>query len=494
MKIFAKRLPLLVLCLALLVSGALGCGGYKFQPLSGGPAATDPIEGENGGTVVKKGDYLFVVNGKYDSAEANDFGTPTKGNLYRVKLGSDGPIEETLLLSPKQVYSATATSGLFLSGDRIFYTSPSVEKNAKGEIFTSYLDVFSVKLNGADTKKLGYITSNAFTSRWVEVDGTVYFVYIDTTNACVTALSEDGVSATVAKDYVGTPLLGEDGYVYYTTSIDKDDEENLEKPEDEREQEAFYEVKRAKVSDGEEEVLIDKTNPIVAPSGINKSGTAITLSAVEDGVLYYTHKDRNQESALYAFHLTSKKEALISYGSPTVYQYLGFEEDQETYRGIIASLNGKVSLVKMTKSADGTYAYDTVNSPDLFGNNEVPTAVFEIDEESGYIYYNNATDTGLVRLKIMEDGVYKELHEQKEVVYGAAIDTSTLTPKRIGNFYYIVPTATAHPVYANYLYCWDLAHLAEDKDDNGDPYQAELVGKLTETDQETYDEAEEDAE
>ena len=116
----------ILLAFALLFTGC----GYSFDALSGGPAAGTLPE-NNGSMAVKVGDYLYMVNGQGMQSENNEFGTPVKGTLIRVKLGTDGQPDgdSAAIVAPKIFYSGATNKGIFIFNDRIYYLSPSIQKN-----------------------------------------------------------------------------------------------------------------------------------------------------------------------------------------------------------------------------------------------------------------------------------------------------------------------------------------------------------------------------
>ncbi len=195
------------------------CGG-GFTPPTGGPSGSDS-EGSNGGFVVTKGDYVYFINGVEASSADNTYGTPVKAALMRIKksdIESKKNTAETVI--PSLMVSADYTSGIYVYGDRVYYATPSTVKNLQGAIQSDYLDYKSADLNGNHIKSYFNVSDSATTYRYIEVDGTVYLVYVNneelhsynTSNGTDTTLAAGGT-------YVFDSLDKTQKYVYYTMPV-----------------------------------------------------------------------------------------------------------------------------------------------------------------------------------------------------------------------------------------------------------------------------------
>lgn len=167
------------------VTVSVGCGGsYSSKPLDGN-IFTEGKAKSNGGFAVEKGDYIYFLNGVENNTAENTFNTPVKGAIYRIKKSdfSDNNYSDVDRVVPLVAYSGDYNSGLFIYGDRIYYSTPSTEKNSAGETLNTNLDMKSSKLDGTDTMKNAYVQFPSLTTeyRYVEgADGKVYLIYLAT--------------------------------------------------------------------------------------------------------------------------------------------------------------------------------------------------------------------------------------------------------------------------------------------------------------------------
>lgn len=159
------------------------CGGdeYAFDALENNPAATDAVE-SNGGSYVQKGEYSYFINCAEDGGATNTFGTYHKGSIVRVKtsdlLKKDRVVETVV---PKIIYADEAdSSGLYIFGDKIYYTTPNSGKDAQGVVQLQKLDFMMANIDGTGTKLIATIEDNKQAFRFVEKDGKVYILYVGT--------------------------------------------------------------------------------------------------------------------------------------------------------------------------------------------------------------------------------------------------------------------------------------------------------------------------
>ena len=162
------------------------CGGedYKFDALDNNPAASATVF-SNGGSYVQKGDYSYFINGAEDGAGKNTFGDYHKGSIVRVKTSDltkkDRKVETVV---PKIIYAEEASSsGLYIFGDKIYYTTPNSGKDAQGNVQLTKLDFMMANINGTGTKVIATIEDNAQAFRFIEKAGKVYILYVGTADA-----------------------------------------------------------------------------------------------------------------------------------------------------------------------------------------------------------------------------------------------------------------------------------------------------------------------
>ncbi len=182
-KSFTKIICIFVAAVAALGIAVLSaCGGtYKASALKG------DYSGEvssNGGFAVEKGNYIYFINGKQANTADNTFGKPVKGAVMRISKtdfsARNYDAAETVV--PHIAYSGQYNAGIYIYGDYVYYATPSTEKNSNGEIQNSYLAFKRTKLDATGTMKDYYIqlSDSATDYRYVEIDGTVYLLYVAT--------------------------------------------------------------------------------------------------------------------------------------------------------------------------------------------------------------------------------------------------------------------------------------------------------------------------
>ncbi len=163
---------------------------------------------KNSGFVSETENYFYYVNGKADATADNSFGTPVKGALMAVKKTdlSEGKADpERCIVVPKLFVAQDYSAGIFISGDYVYYATPSTDRDSSGKIANSELEFARTKLDGTDTTtffKTQAITDNY---RFVEKDDVVYAVVYDSANTrLISYNTQTGAMIEVAKADVKT--------------------------------------------------------------------------------------------------------------------------------------------------------------------------------------------------------------------------------------------------------------------------------------------------
>lgn len=177
-----KLLAVIALVVAsLFVFTACGGESYKFNALENNPAANADVF-SNGGSYVQKGEYSYFINGAEDGTAKNTFGDYHKGSIVRVKtsdLTNKNRKVETVV--PKIIYAEEAnSSGLYIFGDKIYYTTPNSGKDTQGNVQMTKLDFMMANINGTGTKLIATIDDNTQAFRFIEKSGKVYILYVGT--------------------------------------------------------------------------------------------------------------------------------------------------------------------------------------------------------------------------------------------------------------------------------------------------------------------------
>ncbi len=177
-----KLLAVIALVVAsLFVFTACGGENYKFDALDNNPAASATVS-SNGGSYVQKGDYSYFINAAEDGTDKNTFGDYHKGSIVRVKTSDitkkDRKVETVV---PKIIYAEEAnSSGLYIYGDKIYYTTPNSGKDTQGNVQMTKLDFMMANINGTGTKLIATIDDNTQAFRFIEKAGKVYILYVGT--------------------------------------------------------------------------------------------------------------------------------------------------------------------------------------------------------------------------------------------------------------------------------------------------------------------------
>ena len=224
-----KKIVLLLLALALALGVFAACSGtYKATPLDGYVPSQNAAQ-SNGGSVVKKDGWYYFINGAEDYSATNTFGKPVKGALMRISEEdlAAGKYGEADIVVPHIITPQDYTGGIFVYGDYVYYATPNTVKNMDGEVESSYLDFKRTKLDGTETMTGYYVqlSDNASAYRYVEENGVVYLLYVDSSNTEIHSYNtQTGTDTVLVKGYTAYQFDAEDKTnptVYYTMAVAK---------------------------------------------------------------------------------------------------------------------------------------------------------------------------------------------------------------------------------------------------------------------------------
>lgn len=218
--------------LVLGMAAAAGCSNYKGSTLTGD---TSGAVTSNGGFLVQKGNYIYFVNGVASNEGNNTYGVPVKGSIMRISSAdfAAGKYAKAEIVVPQIAYAGNYNAGIYVYGDRVYYSTPSTAKDTDGNIQNNNIEFKSAPLNGSSAMRNSYLRTSEMTLeyRYVEVDNTVYLIYatkedyfdtgVTTSNIHSINLStnKDNLLAYNVKSYLfdSEPTAP---YVYYTMSVD----------------------------------------------------------------------------------------------------------------------------------------------------------------------------------------------------------------------------------------------------------------------------------
>ncbi len=224
-----KKIVLLLLAFALAVGVLAGCGGtYRTQPLDGYVPSENAAE-SNGGFVVKKDGWYYFINGQEDYSSDNTYGNVVKGSLMRISEEdlSAGNYTEADIVVPQLITPQDFTSGIFIYGDYVYYATPNTIQNMEGQVESSYIDFKRTKLDGTETMRNYYVqlSDNSTVYRYVEDEGVVYLLYVDSANTEIHSYNtQTGTDTVLVSGYSSYQLDTQDltnPTVYYTMQVPK---------------------------------------------------------------------------------------------------------------------------------------------------------------------------------------------------------------------------------------------------------------------------------
>ena len=396
-----KKFAIAFLAIVLAFATFVGCGGnYTQKALDG------DISGEvksNGGFVVEKGNYVYFINGSEDYTVKNKFGDVTKGSLMRIAKTdlAAGNYAETDVVVPLLFVSQDYNSGIYVYGDYVYYATPTSTKNKDGVVENSYLDFKSSKLDGSSTMRNYYfrVSNNSTAFRFVEVDGVVYCMYVDTVAKEIRSFNTKTEKETVlVKNYESYLFDASDvtnPTVYYTMGVEK----KVGYTANGSNQESYKQVYTVKADATECPYEIDLATDYTDDNGN-------VLDYVNLGTLVFDGIGRND--ALTVFNHAGKDGAS---GDGSTYTLVKYDNDGLYYTKTSITSTGSVGdggqlYYIAEKDIDATKAV-TGNAGNV-GNKNVQlapnttsasaSAIFYID--NGTHYYIYVKDSAIVRAKV----------------------------------------------------------------------------------------------
>ena len=208
-----------------------GCGGdnYTASPLSGYEETKNaPVE-SNGGFAVKKGNWIYFINGTQYYTASNEYGDAVRGSLMRISESNfnAGKYTEAEIVGPQLFVAQDYDAGLFIYGDYVYYATPTTDKDIEtGEQDRTSIDFKRAKLDGSETMKGYYfrLQNNTSNYRYVaDSNGVVYCLYEEDTTL-KSYNTQTGTTTTLVKGatssfYYDTDVT--DAKVYYTMAVTK---------------------------------------------------------------------------------------------------------------------------------------------------------------------------------------------------------------------------------------------------------------------------------
>lgn len=338
-----KKFFSVILCCILFVS-LFALGGCGEVVLKDGPLATDAVTG-NGSLCVKKGNYLYFVNGYVSSSNLsgkdNNYGTAKNGAIYRAKLDNnelmydistddDGKEVKTLknveLLVPK--IAGFEYSDLHIFGNSLFFTSPNTEKDNTGKVRFDLTDVFVVSINGGKITKVANALniSAANQINYNFINSKVYVTFITDSKLYSVCVNGTKVESTnmISESCTSFGTFEQSQFVYYTRNY-KDGENGTN----------GNVLCKANLTNNQETIL---------KIGYQEAyETTFSIKKVSSKQIYYTKTDSLTTNAyIYGLSIDNiaqeKQYTIVSYSSD---QYIhDLEQENNVY--VLVSNNSKL--------------------------------------------------------------------------------------------------------------------------------------------------------
>ena len=456
-----------IICLACAAVVALGvtfvsaCSGYKPEKLDGDISGTVSTA-DNGGFVVKKGNYIYFINGKESYDKDNTPGAPVKGSIMRISASdfSERKYSSAQTVVPQIAYSGNSNAGIFIYGDYVYFSTPSTDKNSEGEVQNTYLSFKKAKLDGSEISDyFVQYSDNTIEYRFVNVGNTVYLLYAaknenlygtstgyTNIHSVNTLTGENTLLAYNVESYIFDKTDLTNPRIYYTMKVQdfvvpsnsptynqiytvKADETernayNFDEVEDyDAEKDPLYVNCGDLVLDGIGN--IDEAGQFNGPDAdkVIRKSINYKLSNYQNGELLYTVTRKGlSENKLYS--LTDEevlkegwqpvkanddlsRKCLLTDGSSAGSYYYIYDGQNNIETVFIPDTNG----ILKTKQVDGEIVKD-YNGEDSFYLNlgQGQSTVLFIDKTDGYIYYSLTGGSGYKVNRIKYTGSAKDYH------------------------------------------------------------------------------------
>ena len=467
-----KKILLTLLTVVLAVSAAfvVGCGsGASFKK----PTMTDHGKlVSDGGFLAETEKYIYVINGVGVSTADNAFGAPVKGSLVAVDKSTLGGAVKAEVVVPKLFVASDYTAGVKISGDYVYFGSPSTDKNSKGGIANDELAFQRAKLDGTQEKGDVFFSVSALSAKYriTEEGGVVYIIYQDTADSSVKVFNTSTkTTTTVAKtdEKNNDAVKSASGKDVYVSMGDVTFAENSDSVA------AFYTVKVYDEKYFEDKAAKDgysrSTASYNAVYAVNANGEAVKILDGENGNVTYAI---TLVTGGYVFYT-----ATPSGGEAKTYVKAVKDITNESVKAEVVRNTTYAASGVIIESTSEVYFFDSsaktvVKSTLVDDERSVKTNVYKADDLSsliavrdGYVYYNNSNGE-IARAKINDEKAVAER------VSAGSVNSSWYAPEFVtanGTTYifYLDTTTTG----SSYVWFTDLNAnnvKGEDTDDDGE--------------------------
>jgi len=373
---------------------------------------TNAVAEANGGFLTETEKYVYLINGNELYTENNTENEVEKGAIIRLAkddVAANGLAKAKKELVVSKIVSTTDYSaGMLISGGRIYFATPSNEKNKVGDVQNDVVEFCSAKLDGSDLQiiaKADGTEGNAVKYRFIEEGGKVYVVYASTvedgdTTATKLFIKGDGYSKELEySEYV----IEEGGSTIYYTAAVKTGEVT----------ESFNQVYRITVGGDEEQIFFGAGSGYKNPE--DTSDAKYANKGIQ-GVKYTLIKAENDYLYLSVANIDT------SFSTDTVYAYVK--------EGDAAFVAGNTEANHLALITDNVLAKGGASAATAFAATSIylaPDCVVYLDSAKGLCSYNYTKADS-----------YKEYYGLNIEFTSDNVKTATLAYVKGGYLYYHV--------------------------------------------------------
>ena len=507
-----KLLALLITVVALLSLSLTGCSNVK--PLAN---VDGEVKSGNGTFIVEKGDYLYFVNGIGNFEVTNKMGEIEKGALMRIKtsdLGSPSS-EKVEMVIPKLVTTSSATDGIYIFGNTVYFATAFDGKDKKGNVRKDYTDFVRFDLETAKATRIAYESGSVTDYTFYQRGENVYLAY-------VSSVKEDEVETKTLKAFnakTGESMLeqevdsvvfaeGVNAYVFYT---DKAHSEALDADEN------YDELYRYELGETEPELILsgvgsaamNRDNNADIPvakrvtdnEGVLESITGISFTLIKHtgSALVFKSTDTDANNAISKYYYAE----LEGVGNAKVDNF-----SERIVLGVASTwLDTAIVSKSYYKSATEIYYVETstyvdhlvkFNYQDINLPNHGRTILTDtvkgmsLVSVSGNVMYFSESGTGsYYALNFLEEGA------EAMKINGSPMKTLTdwFVPRIINNYFIGIYSSE---IFTGYIYVLDMTGIGTDEYEEAigeysaleraevEALKGTLLGKMTEEDEKAY--------
>ena len=478
------------------------------------PGVDGEYKSGNGTFLVEKGDYVYFINGQESLTADNTLNTPVKSALVRVKTSDIGKLTDGDLANDSEVKVDTVVSkilmtgnygtGVYFYGDSVYYATPSTNKDKTGAIQNQKTEFASLNLKtGKFGKAIATADDNTTSFKFVQVGENVYLTY---------TLSETVDGATENKFKVVNASNCEEVYtssayesiafaddnsatVFFTTTAYS---ESLEQDE------SFNNLYSYKVGDADAKLVVtgagryaldrDYTatefegKEFVYNGNLISGAQGITISLIKNtGALVVFKVTTTDSNSAYQSNMYFGANIVDGGVNVASFKKLG---DSNVHVDKALSTNSYYESLNAIYYIDSEnyglmkYNYENSNNAE-FGTEIISSecknySISFVDKASGYMYLCNTAEGIYYRANYTANDV------KVKQINGIAMQTSTAfySPRVIGN--YFIGSYANEPFY-KYAYVVDMSKIDDETKLEGKDvtYYENYLETIVESDKET---------